>query len=113
MVRKVRQKRSPLQRMWDLDITALSRHFQQAVQRTGLGRLRLTPHCARHGAASTDYALGHRTLGEIQRKCRWLVATSVRRYEKAGRLNKQVLMMTRPQLGQAEIEARRVPRFWD
>ena len=58
MVRKVRQKRSPLQRMWDLDITALSHHFQQAVQRTGLGQLRLTPHCTRHGAAPYRLSTG-------------------------------------------------------
>ena len=45
------------------------------------------PYRLRHGGASRDFALGKRKLKEIQRRGRWKTFSSVRRYEKGGRLN--------------------------
>ena len=54
-----------------------------------LAPLRLSPDTLRGWSVSTDFAFSLRTLGEIQRRGRWKVASSVRRYEQAGRLARQ------------------------
>jgi len=48
-----------------------------AVSHLGLRKLRITPHCFRHGAASTDVALGLRDLSAVQTRGRWKAAASV------------------------------------
>ena len=86
----------------NLSLGTLDRWFSEATSARSLRLLRFTPHCARHGAASSDFALGLRSLEEMQRKGRWLASASVRRYEKAGRLNRQVCLMTGAQLALAK-----------
>ena len=55
-------------------------------------RLRVPPELGvvmymfRHADASTDFALKHRSLGEIQLRGRWRGDQSLRRYKKGGRL---------------------------
>ena len=73
-----------------LSLADWERAFAKAVKALDLVALRATPHCLRHGSASTDFALGLRTLDAIQRKGRWKASASVRRYEKSGRLSAQV-----------------------
>jgi len=92
----------PLVNIWSLSLGTLDRWFSEATTARSLRPLRLTPHCARYGAASSDFALGLRSLDESQRKGRWLASASVRRYEKAGRLNRQVCLMTSAQLAPAK-----------
>ena len=67
--------------------------ISKAVLGTDLGRLRVTPHSARHGGASTAALLKILKIKEIQRCGRWLAPKSVRRYEKSGKLTHQVAMM--------------------
>ena len=71
--------------------------FKQASLEAGLDKLRLTPHCARHGAASTSYATGRMTLKDIQKRGRWRSASSVRVYEKSARLARQLSRMSMDQ----------------
>ena len=47
----------------------------------------LHPYRLRHGGASKDFNRQTRTLQEIQRRGRWKSFSSVRRYEKGGRVN--------------------------
>ena len=58
----------------------------KAVAGTGLTKLRITPHSARHGGASTASLLKILKVKELQRRGRWLAPKSVRRYEKSGKL---------------------------
>ena len=44
----------------------------------------------RHGGPSVDAAKGLRTIPEIQKRGMWRAASSVRRYEKAGTLMRQL-----------------------
>ena len=108
MICRKKKLNRPLVKSWSLSLGTLDRWFSEATTARSLRSQRLTPHCARHGAASSDSALGLRSLDEIQRKGRWLASTSVRRYEKAGRLNRQVCLMTSAQLALAKKARSRV-----
>ena len=46
----------------------------------------VTPHLARHGGPSEDFARGARDLKSIALRGRWRALSSVRRYQKSGRL---------------------------
>ena len=85
-LKKARKGRSKL-----LPITL--RGYEQALSSVtaglGLGGLKLTPHTARHGGPSTDYMMGNRSLEDIQRRGRWKTKSSVRRYEKSGKVLRQ------------------------
>ena len=69
----------------------------KAVSALNLTALKITPHCMRHGGASVD-ALCGKLLPEIQRRGRWAAASSVKRYEKTGRLLKQLEKMSKTQI---------------
>lgn len=88
---------------------AFERAFAEALKATSLTSLRTTPHCCRHGAPSTDFALSLRSLAEIGRRGRWKAPASIRRYEKAGRLNRQLGRMTKSQLQLASTLAKTLP----
>ena len=47
----------------------------------------------RHSAASAEFNSGERSLAEIQRRGRWRATSSVRRYEKGGRVTEQLLLL--------------------
>ena len=82
--------------------------FRRAADAAGLQHLRLCPHALRHGGASVDFALKARTLVEVQRHGRWKCTASVRRYEKAGRLTRQLAKMTSSQLSSAALVSRKL-----
>ena len=73
--------------------------FQQAVARAGAA-LRLDPppqlYQLRHTGASSDFASQRRTLPEIKRRGRWRAESSVRRYEKGGRLTDLLARLPAP-----------------
>ena len=85
----------------DLTVHRLDSVFIKAVAACQLGTLQLVPHCARHGGASEDYAGGVRLLPAIQRHGRWMCKKSVTRYEKSGRLQRQVAKLSADQIRQA------------
>ena len=62
------------------------------------------PYRLRHGGASTDFALGRRTLEQVQRRGRWKSAASVRRYEKGGRLS-QLMFALPPSVREQCLDA--------
>jgi integrase len=68
----------------------LASAWRRAWQALGLAGLRLSPHSWRPGGAAHDALYQLRDLLVIQRRGRWRAAQSVRRYEKAGILLKQI-----------------------
>ena len=108
LVAALTRSKSPDDPLVVLSLAQWETCFALAVRNLGLEKLRITPHCLRHGAASTDFATGARRLDEIQRRGRWKAAASVRRYEKSGRLTGQVAMMTEEQRRRARGLACRV-----
>ena len=99
---------SGLRRLCDLSLARLDTLFKSAVEDLGLQRLRVTPHCCRHGGASTDYSGGHRSLDQIQRHGRWLAVASVRRYEKTGRLARQFSFLSQQHVRDAKLAETRL-----
>lgn len=73
-----------------LNVASYNRVVAQAAVAADLGRLRISPHCARHGGPSEDRYFSRQDLREIARRGRLKCLRSVRRYEKHGRLQKQV-----------------------
>lgn len=73
-----------------LCLPAYEKAMAAGVRALGLSALKLTPHSARHGGASSARYLGALDMREIQRRGRWAAASSVRRYDKIGRLTRQV-----------------------
>ena len=59
-----------------------NRCVAQGIARCRWGTLDITPHVKRHSGPSNDRALHYRTIDQIQKRCRWLATTSLRRYEK-------------------------------
>ncbi len=64
--------------------------LKMASMRLGLQVLDLEWSCVRHGGASHDAVMGHRPLDAIQKRLRHLSITTVRRYEKSGRLGAEL-----------------------
>jgi hypothetical protein len=95
--------------VFDIRLVMFERKFNEAVKALSLNRLLCTPHCLRHGGPSTDFALGFRSLAMIQRRGRWHAQSSVKRYEKAGRLSKQVALLSVALLRQARIDILGLP----
>lgn len=109
MLARCKSSGSALGRIFNIRLFDMELKFKQAVTALGLTRLHCTPHCLRHGGPSTDFALSFRTLEDIQRRGRWHAQASVKRYEKAGRLTKQVAMLTPGHLQQAKRDIVALP----
>ena len=67
--------------------------LKEGVAAAGLAHMHITPHSARHGGASTASFMKILKIKEIQRRGRWLAPKSLRRYEKTGKLTRQVALM--------------------
>ena len=80
--------RRPDQSLFDLDQPTFSGLFRKAGQELGL--VDIHPYQLRHTGASVEFASQSRSLAEIKRRGRWKSDTSVRRYEKGGRLSDQL-----------------------
>ncbi|CAK0900961.1 unnamed protein product [Prorocentrum cordatum] len=78
---KDRQSSRPL---LDLSYPQLLCLFRRAATNIGVD---VVPYEGRHSGASLDRATGRRSLEEVQKRGRWAAMSSVKRYEKSGRLN--------------------------
>jgi hypothetical protein len=81
---------SPAALLFPLSLARYEELFRCAARSLDLGKLKCTPHSARHGGPSSDYARGLRSLPDIQKRGHWSVASSVRRYEKSATLMRQL-----------------------
>ena len=72
--------------------------FEQCLLDASLADLNLTLYSFRHGGPSHDRALGFRNLEAIAKRGRWMTMASVRRYEKAARI--QYVLNQTPAVGQ-------------
>ena len=79
--------------------------LQSAVKHFGLERLRITPHCLRHGGASEDYLHKLRDLNGIKERGFWSSLSSVNRYKKHAKILKQVSLLSRCQAEDANRAA--------
>ena len=71
-----------------LSLPKLQKYFTAGLKAAGLGFLAYTPHCLRHGGASTDAADGLEAM-PVQLCGQWKDARSVTRYMKKGALLRQ------------------------
>ena len=106
---RLKEATAPARRVFPVSLHTLDARLRCAVRPLGIERLRLTPHTARHGGASTDFASDQRPIDSIQRRGRWKAIASVRRYEKAGRLNRQIAMLSPAFRAAARREAALLP----
>ena len=107
IARLARRRRGSL--FGSLSLSRFEAVFKTAALRAGVASLRLTPHCARHGAASTAYATGRLSLKDIQKRGRWRSHQSVRVYEKSARFTRQLCKMTIDQRNRANLLAAALP----
>ena len=68
------------------------------------------PYRLRHGGASHDFARQRRSLVEIQRRGRWKSFSSVRRYEKGGRIDQMLNSLPKPLLDRILLAAKNIQR---
>ena len=93
-----------------LSLSAYERYFREAASAAGLKQLRMTPHSLRHGGPSTDVLTKSRSLLEAKAFGRWSMDRSVHRYEKHGRLLRQVGKLSLVQKAKANRLRLTLPR---
>ena len=76
--------------LWSFRAAQFSAAWSSAIEHLALGSLCTTPYQNRHGGPSRDIQLKLRTMEEVQKRGHWKAASSLRNYEKAGRLHKVV-----------------------
>ena len=76
-----------LNERWSFAYPGFLASFKRACNLVGI---RAVPYQARHSGASIDRLKEVRTLGEVQKRGRWMSHKSVARYEKGGRLGEQM-----------------------
>eukprot|EP00930_Biecheleria_cincta_P053049 TRINITY_DN38396_c0_g1_i1.p2 TRINITY_DN38396_c0_g1~~TRINITY_DN38396_c0_g1_i1.p2 ORF type:complete len:477 (+),score=104.97 TRINITY_DN38396_c0_g1_i1:122-1552(+) len=75
-----------LQRLWSFSQAEVLASFQQAGRALGIEFVTKTLYVLRHGGVSRDIGLKLRSLPEAQRTGNWAVPSSLKHYEKHGRL---------------------------
>jgi integrase len=100
------QIRGDHQPLWHFDYGALRRAFGNALNQIGASSLGGTLHGLRHGGASHDFATKNRDLMEIQSRGAWKSPTSLRRYEKHGRISRQLLSLPQAIRQEAELKSK-------
>jgi hypothetical protein len=76
--------------LWTFRASEFQRAWASAVEHLGIGMVCSTPYQNRHGGPSRNIQLKLRTMEEVQKRGHWKAASSLRNYEKAGRLHKIV-----------------------
>jgi len=82
--------------------------FRRAAKALNIMQLGVCPHALRHGGASHDAFSKARTLTEIRKRGQWRAFESVARYEKHGKIMRQMSLLTSAQQSEcrlAELEA--------
>ena len=79
--------------LFSLSLAQLETCIRSSATRLRLQRLRLTPHTARHGGPSEDFARTARAIPDIQNRGRWEHPKSVARYKKPGKLARQISLL--------------------
>ena len=74
--------------LWPFTFEMVSKKFVEVAHNLGLTYLEPCLYQLRHGGASHDRCFKKRSNGEVQKRGRWLVSGSMRRYEKHARLQK-------------------------
>ena len=72
--------------LWPFEAAASVKEFNLSCTRLALDYASPCLYALRHGGASHDIYMDKRLPKEVQRRGRWLVASSMRRYEKHGRI---------------------------
>lgn len=97
--------------LFPFNLNQFEHEFRVSVGKLKLQKLRLTPHCLRHGGASHDFLAGVRNLQEIQQRGCWASFESVRRYSKHGRISKQLHLLTAKQQDAAKQASLELPQM--
>ena len=97
----VHSRRREASSLFGLTLPKLQKYFSYGLAEHGLSHLRYTPHCLRHGGASTDCAAGL-PASEVQLRGQWRDARSVARYMKKGVLLRQRARLSRAKKRVAE-----------
>ena len=95
--------------LFPFSLNDFEKEFRASVASLKLQKLRLSPHCLRHGGASHDYFAGNLSLLDIQQRGCWGTFDSVRRYAKHGRLSKQFSLLTPSQQNAAKQASLQLP----
>ena len=99
------------QLLFNLDLNDYQALFRSAVRDLKLQKLKPTPHGLRHGGPSTDAALQVRSRDDIRKRGRWQADVSVRRYEKSGKLTRQIALLSVSELDAARRALLRLPQL--
>ena len=90
-----------MERVFPISYQELRQALMYAVAELKLDGLSISLHGLRHGGASHDRSSNERTAAEVQMRGGWRQATSVKRYEKAARLNRQLALI--PEVSKARV----------
>ena len=94
--------RLPTDRMFPFELADVERDFKAGSKKLHLESLRLLPHMLRHGGPSHDILQGVTTKLEVQSRGHWACIQSVNRYEKRGRLVRQLGKLTAAQVSDSQ-----------
>jgi len=83
---RLAQSRPGEARLFQTSYEQMKQDLTLRCRQAGLGSLHVTTYCFRHGGPSHDRAAGLRDLSQILKRGRWAALASVKRYEKAGRV---------------------------
>lgn len=92
-----RRARTPDSSLFETDLSTYEKEFRKLTSQLSLQRLKLVPHSARHGGASHGAFLSARTLTDIKKRGQWVSSASVSRYEKHGKLLRQMSYLSEQQ----------------
>jgi hypothetical protein len=95
MLRRLLRGKAKTEKVFDITMGEYKDHFEEAAKDLKLEKHRLVTYQARHGGATRDILLKRRDLEEVRKRGHWRTYSSLRRYEKSGRLQK-VLQVTPP-----------------
>jgi len=77
-------------RLIPLELSTVEAEMRTAAKALLLQKLNMSPHTLRHGGPSHDLLAGTIDRAEVQARGHWLCAASVARYEKRGKLVRQL-----------------------
>ena len=109
--RRLRLKEGADAPLWDFTAKQLLDAWHEAVGRLSLGSTLECMYQLRHGGASRDQLLHLRSTAQIQRRGRWAAVSSLRTYNKPGRLQQLLAQTPGPLLRYAELVRKNFVRY--